>query len=256
MKLRLVSLFLLALLACGATTQDAKTVERKVTVAERQWPGETLQIEEWQGLGDADFPQRLSLTVRNVSDQPVYFALVALDMKGSAPHLGTPKDGVILLSWGDIKFGKFKKRAEAADRGLQPGETATLTPEPAVRNDFFKGLANREEFLRYGTTDLRVHFQYLSLGDGTFFLKKKKAPEPPEDEREHGPFVPQEGAPCHRMLFNIANSWCGQEPPVACSHITYHCYDCEGGLNGTIELRPQSCGCPTMFVEDCPPSEG
>lgn len=224
--------------------------KREISIAQGQWPSEILSIEEITGITAKDFPRGFSIKVKNISQKPIYYIKIAVDMPKSASYLNGVR-GAFILTWGNSKLTRQDEIASAEDKAIAPGETCVLALSEKRINSFYQDAPNRAEFLSRGTSQLVVLFQTLSFGDGIYFNRKAHS----QNNKSQASLKAQENSDCNRGILHH-DEWCGQESEEPCPYSRYHCYDCEGGEYGQYVLTNSRCECMTLIYGDCPPSEG
>jgi hypothetical protein len=158
--------------------QDAqdKGANRTIAVEERSWPKGVLELVEVVNAQSQDFPKGLELKVKNISDKPIYFCLIAVSMPEAKNFIGVPAG--IMVRYGDRRLASFTAELTAEDAPIMPKEVMSLTEPLDQLWHWFEKLEPeaKKQMMEIGFKHIEIVPQLVNFGDGTGFATSKPYP--------------------------------------------------------------------------------
>ncbi len=177
----LILLVLLAItwvVASGVDKLSSFAPKRVLTVKETTWPKGVLELVEVKNLTASNFPKKFGLVVKNITNKPIYFISINVQLPGTEQYSSSGFSAVMQLYYGSIQLAPADSRPGPNDIPLMPGESCTLSIADARASRAFHWLdpENRRQLLEFGLKNIVVNAQKISFGDGTGYLAGKYYP--------------------------------------------------------------------------------
>jgi hypothetical protein len=131
-------------------------------------PEGTIQITSIKNLNAEDFPRGLEVTVKNVSNKPIYGIYYVVNLENTREMYGTPV--AFDLRYGAPRLVTYGAHAQEEDVPLMPGESAVMELQPGLVTGILMQCAKDEQFATVGRQRVVLWMQVINFGDGTMYI--------------------------------------------------------------------------------------
>lgn len=149
--------------------------ERVLDVVQTSFPGEAVRIKRINNLQSANFPEDLEVEIENVSDRPIYYIDLNIELRDSGPCAEGNRQGFD-MRYGDGRLHEIRETARDEDVPIQPNKSVTLKPD-GKRGMWLRELFSRTE--NGGVICGRRNWlfvQIVNFGDGTGYAQGSASP--------------------------------------------------------------------------------
>jgi len=127
-----------------------------------------LQIVEVNNLQNDSFLSDMEIHLKNVSDKPIYYIRLGVNLPAVKEYSGG-KDFGIFLRYGRPELIDFKEKPTDNDRPLMPGEMYVFKV-PETLSSGFESYARNKKVPTSATLTVRFRIDTVSFGDGSGFI--------------------------------------------------------------------------------------
>jgi hypothetical protein len=127
-----------------------------------------LKIVEVKNLQNDSFISDMEIHIKNVSDKPIYYIRLGVNLPGVKEYSGG-KDFGIFIRYGRPELIDFKQKPTDDDRPIMPGEMYVFKVPEALSSGFESYARNRKMPMS-ATLTVRFRIDTVSFGDGSGFI--------------------------------------------------------------------------------------